>query len=427
VGDDGIRILAGAAAAGRVGRLLTRRRFLALGALGTAALAVLGACGGDDGDEAGSARPSASSSGASSASRASIASRASNASRASTASGASGASSPSSAAIGTDPTARSFRLYTWASYDDPDLMKRFGPVTIDVYNSNEEAVGKLEAGGAGYDIVVPTGPYVPELVDHDILLPLDLERIPNFKNIDARYRDQPFDHANRYSVCKDFGSTGWIYDNTVIKTPIRSWSDFIHAAQNEASGRTSLLNAPPDVCGVYFWANGINWNTEDPVQLDACEDMIVNELAPHVKAFTSYPGIQLAQRTYVLSQAFNGDARQGLLSVDDPSRYTWGFGAPTSEIWMDNWCILRGARNVDASYNFINFILDPHNSATDMAFHGYDTGVTGVRELLPSDTKFLDMVFLTPEVLATLVPGMVNSAEARQIEILEKAKARAGT
>jgi spermidine/putrescine transport system substrate-binding protein len=392
VGDDGLRILAGPGAADGVARTLSRRRFLALAGLGAAGLAALGACGGDD---AGAARRSS--------------------------------EAASSAAIGTDPAARSFHLYTWAAYDDPDLMRRFGDIAIDVYNSNEEAVGKLEAGATIYDMVVPTGPYVPELVSHGLLMSLDLDRIPNFGNLQAPYRNQPFDPGNQYSVCKDFGSTGWIYDNSVIKSPIRSWSDFIRAAQNEASGQTSLLDAAPDVCGIYFWANGIDWTTEDPVHLDACEDVIVNDLAPHVKAFTSYPGIELGQRAYVLSQVFNGDARQGLLSVDDPPRYTWGFGAPTSEIWMDNWCILESAKNVDAAYNFINFILDPYNSATDLAFHGYDTGVTGVRELLPPDTKFLDMVFLTPEVLATLVPGVVNSAEARQVEILEKAKARAGT
>ena len=307
-------------------------------------------------------------------------------------------------------------------------MKSFGNITIDVYNSNEDAIAKLEAakGTSGYDMVVPSGPYIPQMVAKGLLQPLDLSLIPNFKNLDPQYINQPWDPGNKYSVCKDFGSTGWIYDNTVIKTPITSWTDFIKAAQNEGSGQTSVLDAAPDLCGIYFWANGIDWNTEDPAQLDACEDVIVNQLAPHVKAFNSYPGIELAQGNYVLSQVFNGDARQGLLSVDDPEHYTWGFGAPTSELWMDNWCILKGAKNVDAAYNFLNFILTPENSATDLAFHGYDTGITGVRELLPKDTKFLDMVFLTPEVLTTLVAGEVNSAQDRQVAIFDKAKAKAG-
>jgi spermidine/putrescine transport system substrate-binding protein len=400
--DSDLRVLAGPTSAERLTRLLTRRRFLGLAGLGTAGLALLAACGGEAAGSSGDPRSSPTN--------------------------ATGVTS-TSAVAGSDPTMRHFNLYTWAAYDDPDLMKRFGHITVDVYNSNEEAVAKLEAIKAvdGYDIVVPTGPYIPQLVAHDLLQPLDRARLPNFDFLQTRYRDQPFDLDNRYSVCKDIGSTGWIYDNTVVKTPIRTWSDFMRAAQKEASGQTSLLDVAPDVCGIYFWANGVDWTTEDPAALDSCEDVIVNELAPHVKAFTSYPGVQLAQETYVLSQVFNGDARQGLLSVDDPSRYTWRFGGPKSEFWMDNWCILRNAKNVDAAYNFINFILDPRNSATDLAFHGYDTGVTGVRERLPSNTKFLDMVFFTPEVLASLVPGKVNSAQTRQQDILAKAKARAGT
>ena len=56
-------------------------------------------------------------------------------------------------------------LFTWAEYDDPDLMKSFGSITIDVYNSNEEAIPKLEAakGTSGYDMVVPTGAYIPQM------------------------------------------------------------------------------------------------------------------------------------------------------------------------------------------------------------------------------------------------------------------------
>ena len=406
--DDELRILADGRGTARLGRTLTRRGFLRMAGLGAASVAFLAACSGDN------------SSGSSATSRAATGGTAGGGATTGAAGSGSGAS--------IDTGATSFNLYTWAEYDDPDLMKSFGTITIDVYNNNEEAVGKLEAakGASGYDMVVPSGPYIPQMVAKDLLQPLDLALVPNFKNLAPQYTNQSFDPGNTYSVCKDFGSTGWIYDNTVLKTPIRSWSDFIKAAQNEASGQTSVLEVAPDLCGIYVWANGIDWNTEDPAQLDACEDVVVNQLAPHIKAFNSYPGIELAQRNYVLSQVFNGDARQGLLSVDHPERYTWGVGAPTSELWMDNWCILKDAKNVDAAYNFLNFILTPEHSATDLAFHGYDTGISGVRELLPKDTKFLDMVFLTPDTLKTLVAGEVNSAQARQVAIFNKARAKAG-
>ena len=188
-----------------------------------------------------------------------------------------------------------------------------------------------------------------------------------------------------------------------------------------------MLGTAPNLCGIYFWANGIPWTTEDPADLDACEAFIVDEFASHIKAFDSYPGINLTSGNYILSQVWNGDARQGLLSVgDDAANYTWGLGAPVTELWMDNWCIVSGAQNVDAAYNFMNFIMDPANSVTDLEFHGYNTGIKGVQELVPPDTEYLDLIFFTPEQVNTMEEGAVNSAQQRLVDIYNKAKAKAG-
>jgi spermidine/putrescine transport system substrate-binding protein len=325
-------------------------------------------------------------------------------------------------------------FYHWAEYDDPALFQKFtddfGPATkIDVYASNEEAIAKLQAaqGTSGYDIVVPTGVFIPLMVEQDLLEELDLSKIPNFSNLDTVYTDQPWDPGNAHSVCKDWGSTGWIIDKNQISTPIATWQDFIDVAMGEASGNVSLLDAPNELAGLYFWANGIDWTTEDPADLDAYEDFMVNQLAPHVKAFDSYPGIALTQGNYAMSQVWNGDARQGLLAVDDPSQYEWGLGAPETELWMDNWCIVKGAEHPEAAHAWINFILDTDNSLQDIAFHGYNTGVTGIQEKAEAQgLEFLDMVFFTDEQVATMKAGETNSALDRQVEIYNKAKAAAG-
>jgi spermidine/putrescine transport system substrate-binding protein len=110
-------------------------------------------------------------------------------------------------------------FFHWAEYDDPEVFKdfenEFGATTkIDIYASNEEAIAKLTAasGTSGYDLVIPTGVYIPQMVELDLLQQVNLDLIPNFENVDEIYRDQPWDPGNKYSVCKDWGSTGWIYD-----------------------------------------------------------------------------------------------------------------------------------------------------------------------------------------------------------------------
>ena len=325
-------------------------------------------------------------------------------------------------------------FYHWAEYDDPKLFKRFteelGPTTkIDVYASNEEAIAKLTAaaGSSGYDIVVPTGVFIPLMVETDLLEELDLSKIPNFSNLESVYADQPWDPGNAHSVCKDWGSTGWILDKKQISTPIATWQDFIDVAMGEASGNVSVLDAPNELAGLYFWANGIDWTTEETADLDAYEQFMVNEFAPHIKAFDSYPGVALTQGNYALSQVWNGDARQGLNAVDNPDDYEWGLGAPETELWMDNWCIVKGATHPEAAYAWINFILDPANSLQDLEFHGYNTGITGVKEAAEAaGLPFLDMVFFTDAQVATFRAGETNSALDRQVEIYNKAKAAAG-
>jgi spermidine/putrescine transport system substrate-binding protein len=327
-------------------------------------------------------------------------------------------------------------FYHWAEYDDPKLFKQFtndyGPTTkIDIYASNEEMIAKLSAaqGTSGYDIVVPTGVYIPQMVQLDLLAELDLSKIPNFANLETQYTNQPWDPNNAHSVCKDWGSTGWIFDTTVIKREINTWNDFIDVAKNEASGSTSVLDAPADLCGIYFWANGIPWTTTNQADLDACEQFTVNDLAPHIKAFDSYPGIALTQGNYALSQVWNGDARQGLIAVQDkePDRYTWGLGAPKTELWMDNWCILKEAQDVNAAYAWINFILTPEVSLKDLEFHGYNTGIKGVKEAAEqADLPYLDIVFFDDAQVATMEAGAVNSAQQQIVDIWDKAKAAAG-
>lgn len=325
----------------------------------------------------------------------------------------------------------SFKLFTWAEYDDPELLATFGNIEITIFNSNEEAIQKLVAAGGnnGFDVICPTGTYIPQLAAEGLLEELDLTRIPNFKNLDAAYVNQAWDPGNKYSVCKNWGSTGWIYDKTVVKREINSWSDFIDVAMNEAKGNTSILDTAPNLCGMYFWANGVDWNTTDEAELSACEDFLVNEFASSIKAFDSYPGINLTQGNYALSMVWNGDARQGLLSVEEaggnPDDYVWGLGAPETELWMDNWCILKDAANQDAAYNFLDFILDVSNSATDVEFHGYNTGIQAAKDKLPADTKYFEMIYFAQDEVSRMRAGSLDNQE-RVVEIYNNCKAAAG-
>jgi spermidine/putrescine transport system substrate-binding protein len=349
--------------------------------------------------------------------------------------GSSGASATptSGGSSSAGPIENSLFVYNWAAYDDPKLWKKFttemGPkVTIDIFDSNEQAIAKLNADGSGqsgYDVMCPTGVYIPLMVKQELLEQLDLSRIPNFKNINPEFTGQSWDKNNNYSVCKDWGTTGFIYDTTVIKRDLKTWADFVDAMQNEAKGNTSVLDTPANLCSLYFWTQNPpgDWTTTDAAELAKCNTYVTQQVAPNVKAYDSYPGINLVQGKYAMSMAWNGDARQGLLSVKDPSRYKWVTGTPTTELWMDNWTIVKGAPHPNAAYAWINFILDPVNSYTDVQFHGYNTGIDAVKTAAEKDkVPYLDMIYYPPEVVATWQAGSIDNVD-QLTTIYQNAKA----
>ena len=86
---------------------------------------------------------------------------------------------PSQVATG-GPIEDALTMYSWGDYDDPSLLKAFskqlGPtITTDAFGSNEEMIAKLVAakGTSGYDIVVPTGQFIPQMVENGLLAPIN--------------------------------------------------------------------------------------------------------------------------------------------------------------------------------------------------------------------------------------------------------------
>lgn len=341
--------------------------------------------------------------------------------------------SPSASVGAAGPVEGQLNIYTWADYDDPKLFKQFTSKTgaktqIDVFDSNEQGLAKLNAAGgsSGYDVMCPTGTFIPVMVQQQLLQPLDKSRLPNFDNIAEEYRDQSWDLGNKYSVPKDWGTTGYMYDKRVITRPMATWQDFVDVMQNETAGNTSVLSTPNNLCSLFFWTQDpvVDWSTTDTAELDACETYILEEVAPYVKAYDGYPGLTITQGKYALSMIWNGDARAGFTRGENPENYEWVFPGPTTEIWMDTWTIVDGAPNPNAAYAWIDWILQPEISYIDLQYHGYNTAIKGIEETAKSDKiPYPDLIFFTPEQVDTMTAGAVNEGTERQNEIYQKAKA----
>ncbi|MFN8057881.1 MAG: spermidine/putrescine ABC transporter substrate-binding protein [Vicinamibacterales bacterium] len=327
-------------------------------------------------------------------------------------------------------------IYTWAEYHSPENVTAFGrangvTVNFDIFESNEAMMAKLQLAGrgSGYDLVVPNAHFVPMLVKRGLLRRLDPSKIPNLARQDpalVQLKNGPLgDPDGTFTALKDWGSTGYIYDVRAVGRELSGWADFWRAAASPGvGGRVSVLPSPFEVAGLVFWRDGVAPSTTDPRELERAEELLVQELAPHVRAFDVYPALGVLSGEYALAQCWNGDARKAMIGA--PDRVRWALGGPKTNLWIAVWAMLADAPHPEAAHAFINYVLDPEVSAREIAFAGNATGVVGVEPFLPPDLPAREAIFFTDEERTRLVPEVVNDSQQRLVDIFNHVKLAAG-
>lgn len=336
--------------------------------------------------------------------------------------------------IGPDGTLeKKINLYSWGDYDDPSLFGEFKDdydvvVQADSYGSNEELMAKLSAtrGTSGYDIVVPTSLYIPQMAAHRLIQPLDKSLIGNMSTLDPTYLDKAFDKGNRYSVPKAYGSTGYVYDRTKLPGDHTSWADFLTLAKGPASGKVSLLEDAWEVTAIPLAVAGQDLNSTDAAQLAAAKKVVVDDLAPHVKAYMGQAATAMGQGSFSLIHAYTGDARQGILDDEDPDRWQFVFPSEGGNFWGDNWCLATGAPHPDASHRFIDWIIAPDQAIVECDYTGYTTGSKAfLDKKIEAKFDHPEIVFPSTRIMDRLTPSEFKGMEART-DILTAAQARSG-
>ena len=102
-------------------------------------------------------------------------------------------------------------------------------VNYTTYDSNESLYAKLKSGGVSYDVIFPSDYMVGKMAKEGMLSELNMDNIPNFAGIGETYLDRSFDPGNKYSVPYMWGTTGLIYNTTMVEEPPTKWADMLLA------------------------------------------------------------------------------------------------------------------------------------------------------------------------------------------------------
>jgi spermidine/putrescine transport system substrate-binding protein len=315
---------------------------------------------------------------------------------------------------------------TWPNYHNPINMEEFTAATgvniqINAFGSNEEMLAKLQAGGTGWDVFVPTNYTISNYVALDLIQELDLSRLPNHdaSSQDPRFANPATVDGKVYAVLKNWGTTGFVVNTNNIKSGPKSWKDFFEVTMGEGSGRTIVHDYQLTTIGAALLALGYSFNSVDAGELAEAEKLLI-ESKPHLFAITSdyQPGMRSGDAW--MSICWNGDGLQ--LNADMPEM-DYVIAADGGEIWSDFYCIPKDAPHLDAAYAFVNFLLDPYIQVREFASHGYATGDSRVEAMLPAETADNTILFPAAELMSGLEFGAAETlTDPIRAEVLARFK-----
>ena len=277
-------------------------------------------------------------------------------------------------------------VYNWGeyisdgSYDSLDVNKAFEKwyyqeygvrvkVNYDTYDSNESLRAKLEAGSASYDVIIPSDYMIDYFIEHDMLLELNFDNIPNFeKNIPEQFRNLFYDPENKYTVPYTYGMVGIVYDaNIVDEQDTGSW-DLMWS--DKYAKQILQFDNSRDAFGTAMYKLGLSVNSANTADWDA--------------AFRELSAQKPVLKRYVMDQVFNmmesGDSAIAAYYAGDcitmmenaSSNVSLNFFYPRDEqgnictnLFMDAMCIPTCAKNKEIAEAYINFML-----STDLVING---------------------------------------------------------
>ena len=330
--------------------------------------------------------------------------------------------------------ADTLQLLTWKGYAPKELVDKFQAETgikVEVtYSNNEEMIAKLRATrGAGFDLAQPSQDRISSVQEEfGIYQPIDYSKIQAELFIPSMLdavKKNTLVGGKSYAVPFCWGTSGLVVNSAQAKGAT-SWKALIDP---QYKGRISYRLKRPALIGLGF-ALGY-----DPFALYG-DEKAYGEMLDKIEAEL------IKAKPLVKNYWANGDqllesVRSGEVTVAEAwDNGGWklhdenkdlDFVAPSEGAlgWIDTFTIPAKAKNVEAAYKWINFMLKPENS-------GYFTSAEKTPTASKDAAPFVDKAFQAnfdrsfPQAVIDNIkwyPPVPAKLEAMEGKVLDKVKA----
>lgn len=253
-------------------------------------------------------------------------------------------------------------IFTWTEYVPEsvieDFEKEYGiKVNWTTFSTNEDMLAKVKTESAGtYDIVQPSDYMVEQMISQDMLMELDKDVITNIENIDSAYINPSYDPGNKYSVPYQGGVAAIAVNTDKVSKEITSYDDLF---SEDLKGSIVALDDYRAVIGMTARSMGYSMNETDTDKLAKIEEKLL-KLKDNVKVYDSdSPKNSLISGDCTVGYCW---AAEIALAQEENPAIKIVFPKEGPYVFMDNWAVLKTAKNSENAMKFINYMLDSETS-----------------------------------------------------------------
>ena len=298
---------------------------------------------------------------------------------------------------------KTLTVFTWADYLSTEAKESFEKantctIVIDTVDSNESMLAKLESGATGYDVLVPSSYAVQTLKRKNMIQALDHSKLPNLKNMDAKYLAIAADSKMEVSVPYLMAPTCLCYLASKVPNPTDSWALL---DREDLKGRVTLLDDMREVLGAALKLLGHSLNSTDPAQLGAARDVAIRWKKNIAKFESEQYKTGIASGEFYLVQGYASDLIQASSENEDMQIFVPKEGAAFS---CDDICIPKTSKNADLAHAFINHMSSPEVAAKNMEEIGSRSPNSAAYPHLSEDFRGSPLLFPPDDLFAKCEP-----------------------
>jgi putrescine transport system substrate-binding protein len=328
--------------------------------------------------------------------------------------GRTGSDTPGGGASAANDDGKVVDLYNWADYIAPSTAREFERRTgiklrVSTFETNETLESRLMTGDSGYDVVVPTAPFMERQIRSGAYQPLDKKRLPNLANLDPALmaRVALNDPGNAHSVIYMWGTYGIGYNVKEVTEalggpPPDGWAllfDPVYAKRLQKCG-IGTIDAPAGIIRLVLKYLGRDPNAPSPGDLEDAERVLL-KIRPYVRTINTTNVIEsIANGDICIALGYNGDFVQALNRAREAKNgIQIGFMIPRegSLLWFDMLAIPKNAPHAANALVLINFLMDPHVIAEISNHIGFANANVAAAPFLAPSIASNPIVFPPPD------------------------------